>query len=744
MVKRLLFISLLILPLAGKTQNHPKLILQPQTVSAIRANLGQVPLFDQSLYKIKQEVDAEIEKGIDVPVPKDMAGGYTHERHKQNFFILQKAGSLYQITGEEKYAVYIRDVLLAYAALYPSLPIHPTDRSYATGKLFWQCLNDANWLVYVSQAYDCIYDWLTAAQRQKLEKELFRPFADFLSVDNPQFFDRIHNHSTWGNAAVGMIGIVMDDEELIERALYGLKGKKSLKNQYDNDGGLIELPNQKASGFLAQIDHAFSPDGYYTEGPYYQRYAIFPFMVFARSLAMNKPSLNILAYRDSLLTRSVYALLQQTNAAGEFFPINDAQKGMSYLSRELVTAVDIAYALGGQDPQLLSVAQDQGKVLLDETGFAVAKGLQEGKQKPFVKHSLELRDGAKGDEGALGILRSGPMGLVMKYTAQGLGHGHYDKLSFSLYEGEKEVIQDYGAARWVNIDQKAGGRYLKENKSWAKQSIAHNTLVVDGTSHFGGVFKTANAHHSEPYAFKTDVNGLHIMSAKEKNAYPGMEMHRTMALLSDPLFDRPLVIDVFRVESEAPHQYDLPWYFQGHLLKADFPFSVEEHLVAMGEKHGYQHLFLEGKGKANEGISSIDWFGQQGFYSLHCQTDSATEMLFGRVGANDPHFNLRRDPAFILRKSDQADALFVSLLESHGSYSPVDEIPHNPFGSISEISIVHQSAAYSVIEFQHQSGKRWRLGIANQTPTGAHQVQIQDGQLEWEGPFYFENLTDRK
>lgn len=92
-------------------------------------------------------------------------------------------------------------MLLAYAKMYPTLPLHPKTRSYARGKLFWQCLNDANWLVYTSQAYDCVYDWLSKKDRNTIEKQLLRPMALFLSKGNPQFFNRIHNHSTWGNVA---------------------------------------------------------------------------------------------------------------------------------------------------------------------------------------------------------------------------------------------------------------------------------------------------------------------------------------------------------------------------------------------------------------------------------------------------------------------------------------------------------------------------------------------------------------
>lgn len=140
---------------------HPSLVLTKKGVRDIRANLGNIPIFDKSLAETKAEVDAEIEVGILVPVPKDFSGGYTHQRHKQNFYMMQKAGVLYQILDDEKYATYVKDMLMAYAKLYPTLPVHPQTRSYARGKLFWQCLNDANWLVYSAQAYDCVYDWLS-------------------------------------------------------------------------------------------------------------------------------------------------------------------------------------------------------------------------------------------------------------------------------------------------------------------------------------------------------------------------------------------------------------------------------------------------------------------------------------------------------------------------------------------------------------------------------------------------------
>lgn len=723
-------------------QNHPSLILTKKGVQQIRDAAVLPPLFEAVLEKTKKEVDEEIAAGIFVPVPKDMAGGYTHERHKKNFFILQKAGNLFQLTGDEKYAIYIRDVLLEYAALFPTLGLHPTNRSYATGKVFWQCLNDANWLVYVSQAYDCIYDWLEPAQVQLLNKNLFRPFADFISIENPKFFNRIHNHSTWANAAVGMVGLVINDEELIERALYGLKNDGIDENQRDNDGGYIKIAGIRQAGFLAQLDFSFSPDGYFTEGPYYLRYAMSPFLLFGKALANNRPDIDILNYRDGILLKAVDALLNQTDAQGQFFPINDAQKGMSWLSRESVGAVDIAYFHGGRNPMLLSIAERQNRVLLDETGFAVARDVAKGLAVPFRHQSVAYKDGANGEKGGVSILRANEkereLCVVFKYSAHGMGHGHFDKLSYSLYDELGEVVQDYGAARWVNIDQKGGGRYLPENNTFAKQSIAHNTVTINETSHYEGKVKKGEAHHPDPYFFNIESEHFQIVSAKEFHAYPGMEMHRTLILLKDESFHNPVLIDVFKVNSENKNQYDLPIWFHGHLLQTNFAYDAASNTMnALGTAHGYQHVWKEAVGKSTDDNATLTWFNNGRFYSVTSAVSEKDELIFARAGANDPAFNLRHDPAFIIRKKESEEATFVSIVEPHGAYNPVSEIPAGPFSSIESIDLIHDDEAYTVFSFTNKKGKKWELFLSNKDASESqeHKIEINEIKYEWRGPF---------
>lgn len=733
----------LVAPAFSQVGDHPKVIMTKAGVEKIRTELGTVPLFDATVAKVKAEVDAEIELGIDTPIPFDYSGGYTHERHKRNWFVMQKAGALYQILEDEKYANYVRDMLFQYESMYLDLPLHPKERSYARGKLFWQCLNDANWLVYTSQAYDAIYEFLSAEERKTLEDNLFRPFADHISLANPRFFNRIHNHSTWATAAVGMIGLVMDDDELVERALYGIPFDVLEAGAKDDDGGFIFSEGQEA-GFLANLEVPFSPDGYYTEGPYYQRYAMSPFLIFAQGLHNARPDLEIFEQQGGVLLNGVNAILNLSDADGEFFPLNDGQKGMSYHARELVQAVNIAFLAGGQDPRLLGIAEEQGQVLLDDAGITVALAIRDGKTQPFGKKSVHFTDGPDGKQGGLAVLRDGEgedLEVVYKYTSQGLGHGHYDKLSMSFFEKGDEVLQDYGLARWVNIEQKGGGNYLPENSSWADQTIAHNTLIQNETSHFQNRYQDARQHHSDLYFYDDTNSDVQVVSATETNAYPGTEIRRTLALIKKDNFEKPFVLDILKVVSSANNQYDLPFHYLGHVMSVNFEYDVPASLSPLGEQHGYQHLYVEAQGKPAADSTQFSWMNNRRFYTLTTVTESSDELLFTRLGANDPEFNLRRDPMFMIRRSDAGNTVFATAIESHGSYSPVSELGVNTNSSIAALQVVHDDADYTAVSIEDVEGNTslFVLSNTNATDSKEHTLEIHGKAYEWSGPYHYFN-----
>ena len=331
-------------------------------VEAMRKAIHLPGQFQTKMQEKRAAVDELLNNPISVPLPKDAGGGYTHEQHKRNYQHMYDAGLMFLLTEQQAYANYVRDMLLAYAAMYPNLPRHPKRKSSNEGKLFWQGLNEAVWLVYTIQAYDFVKESLSKSERQTIEQGVLRPVALFLSQESPHTFNKVHNHGTWANAAVGMTGYVIAEPEWVEWALY-------------------DLSKSGKGGFMRQLDTLFSPDGYYTEGPYYQRYALMPFVTFAKAIALNDPKRDIFAYRDGILLKAIETTLE-LSYNGLFFPLNDAIKSKGIDTIELVHGVALAYRLTNS-PQLLDVAIQQNTPLLTGDGLRVIQDIAAGKAKPY-------------------------------------------------------------------------------------------------------------------------------------------------------------------------------------------------------------------------------------------------------------------------------------------------------------------------------------------------------------------------
>ncbi|RIJ42506.1 alginate lyase family protein [Pontibacter oryzae] len=689
---------------------HPSLLLTEQGARQIKESLGRYPLLDQSYAQLKKEVDKALKAKMDVPFPRDPAGGHTHKQHQKNYKTMQAAGIVYQVTKDERYARYIRDMLLAYAKIYPILPLHPEATSKTPGKLFWQSLNDCVWLVHTIQAYDCIYTWLSPEDRNTLNKQLFYPMTKFLSEESAYSFNRIHNHGTWAVAAVGMTGYVLGDQELVQKSLYGL-GK-------DGKGG-----------FFAQLDQLFSPDGYYTEGPYYQRYAMMPFVLFGKAIAQHQPKYQPFAYRDSVLVKAVQTTLQLTYN-DDFFPMNDAIKGENLTTEELVYAVDLVYGYTGQ-PELLSIANMQQRVILTAEGVAVAAALSKGEAVPFNWRSMAVRDGAQGNDGGIGILRSGAAPehtcAVFKYSAHGLSHGHYDKLSILLYDKGQEVLQDYGAVRFVNVLEKNGGRYLAENKTWAHQTVAHNTVVVDGQSHFGGDIKRSEESAPQALYFNSENAAVQVSAATTADAVPGVKMSRYVALIQDTQLQEPVLLDVFDLASDTEHQYDLPYYYLGELAATNFERKATNE-TTLGKDNGYEHLLLQAEAKPGKGSAQITWQNKKQFYTLTTAAIDKTQILFTQIGATDPDQNLRHEPGLMLRVPHAKQHTFVSVVE-----------PHAKAGTqVAAVELLSKSTTGIAVGLRLASGEERVLLLAT-GPVSAEpcEVNLDGKQVRWQGTHWY-------
>lgn len=722
MQRFLLFVLLLCTAPVTTWGQHAGIFISQEEALAIREAQGHYPLLDQAIALAKGTMETAFANPMEVPNPGE-AGGYEHERHKQNYREMRYAGLLYSITGEDKYAAFVRDMLEMYAVLYPTLGPHPLAHHQKPGKLFHQTLNEEVWLVHTSIAYDCVYDWLSEEERARFESNIFRPMADWFLVRNKAEFDRIHNHGTWAVAAVGMIAYVLGDLELVEKSLHGS----------DLDG---------KGGFLAQLDLLFSPDGYYMEGPYYIRYALMPFFYFAEAVERMQPEVGIYEYRDQILKKAYYSAVQTSFPDGVFPPINDASLTMDVAAPEVILANSLAYGRYGMDEDLLGVAKVQERVSLNGSGLALARDFESSESDPLIAWpSVEFNDGSDGLSGGLGILRMGqgtdPSMLLMKYGVHGGGHGHFDKLHFIFFDQDRQVVRDYGFGRWINVEPKFGGRYLPENNSYAMQTVAHNTVVVDGVTQNMGDEDTAESMSAKRHFFEAENPHATAMSAHADTYYDGVGMQRTMLLVKDETLPYPVVVDLFRLRSDTVHQYDYPLHYSGQYITSNLQLETNTNaLEPLGNDHGYQHIWKTAHAQ-RDSIIQYTWLDGNRYYSWISSAWPGTEIYLGRTGANDPNFNLRSDPLLILRR--QADThLFASVIEPHGYFNEARERSVQARPRITGVEVVGHSDVASVIRITGQDGLHWQIIVSNlsEEVTGQQEVVFGDQSFQWTGRYH--------
>ncbi len=716
-----LFITLLFLTaFACQAQKHPCTYITTADVQEMRKGLKSNSIFKNSYDQLKVTVDAWLRKPMDVPTPRDAAGGYTHEKHKENYTQMFNAGIIYQLSGEVKYADAVKRAFLLYAQLNPDLPDHPQATSASPGKIFWQALNDANWLVYAGMAYDLVYNHLSVSDRETITEGAFAPIVNYFLTDRKDWFNLIHNHAVWACAGVGIVGYATDNKTYVNAALHGYK------------------TNDKA-GFLNHMNLLFSPSGYYNEGPYYTRYASLPFFIFANAINHVQPELKIFQYRDSILAKALGGAFEQTNIDGAFYSYNDALKEKKYTSNELVEAIAIAREAYGKKMQYLPIARAQARVAVSRGGLMIANELIYEKNIPayYPYKTVEYGDGATGKEGGVSILRSGKgknlTSLVFKYSTHGLSHGHYDKLNINLYDNGNEIFQDYGAVRFIGIEQKWGGRYLPETKDYAQQTIAHNTITADRKSHFNGK-ESESEKYSPVKLWSRFTKNIQAVCAKDTQAYAGIQLQRTVYFLQTDTMHKPLIIDFFITRSNSNHSYDLPFNYMGNVISTNFKYDANtKEMKTLGNKNGYEFLWKQAEADVADSSTMFTFLNHDLFYSLSTVCTEKSKRYFTMVGANDPNFNLRDQPSYIISTSG-ASVAFANVLEVHGNYSSVNEVASGAYSTVKNLEILRDTDDASMIQFMYGS-HQIVMAQANEAIQGVHQIKHANRLYSWTGPF---------
>ncbi|MEZ9871322.1 MULTISPECIES: heparinase II/III family protein [unclassified Vibrio] len=713
-------------------------LLTEAEIEQLHLEVGRSSLMGKTIAANAKDLEAFMRLPIDVPGHGE-AGGYEHNRHKQNYTYMNLAGRMFLITKEQKYADFVTELLEEYADKYLTFDYHVQKNTNPTGRLFHQILNEHCWLMFSSLAYSCVASTLTQEQRDNIESRIFEPMLEMFTVKYAHDFDRIHNHGIWAVAAVGICGLALGKREYLEMSVYGIDR---------NDTG----------GFLAQVSQLFAPSGYYMEGPYYHRYAIRPTCVFAEVIHRHMPEVDIYNYKGGVIGNTVQAMLATAYPNGEFPALNDASRTMGITDMGVQVAVSVYSkhysSENGVDQNILGMAKIQDAVWMHPCGLELSKAYEAASAEkeigmPFWP-SVELNEGPQGHNGAQGFIRmqdkKGDVSqLVMNYGQHGMGHGNFDTLGISFFNRGQEVLREYGFCRWVNVEPKFGGRYLDENKSYARQTIAHNAVTIDEKCQNNFDVERADAVHGLPHFFKVEDEQINGMSAFANDHYEGFDMQRSVFMLNLEELESPLLLDLYRLDSqkggEGEHQYDYSHQYQGQIVRTSFEYQANKELNTLGEDFGYQHLWNVASGEV-KGTALVSWLQNNTYYTwLGATSNDNAEVIFTRTGANDPSFNLRSEPAFILRSKGET-TLFASVVETHGYFNEEFEQSVNARGVVKDIKVVAHTNIGSVVEITTEKSNVTVM-ISNQlgaTDSTEHKVELNGKVYSWTG-FYSVETT---
>lgn len=447
-------------------------------------------------------VDKEVLRGDPSSPPKDFDGCCISGIHSGYAAAVRDCGLAYQVTGDARYARRGRDILMAYANKYLDYPLHTIrgEAKIGGGRVGAQTLDESVWLIPVAQGADMLWPALTETERKQLADKLFLPAARDVILPHRL---GVHNIQCWKNSAVGLVGFLLDDRELIAAA--------------------IDEPKR---GYRVQMKEGVQADGSWWEGAwgyhFYTASAVWPLTEAARNSGINlygdaykmmfdapillaMPNLRLPAFNDSgEVGVSGHADLYELAYARYKNPAYLAILGPGSRRGQMA----LWYGVDALPPAPPAAGRSHNETA---SGYAV---LQRGQGEPATW-------------------------LCLKYGPHGGGHGHPDKLNFILYAAGRVVAPDPGT--------RAYGSPL--HAGWDKATVAHNTLVVDETSQAPAEGKCL--------AFG-NAAGADFVMADAGPIYKGVRYVRSAVMLSESL-----VVFVDQVRADQPHTLDLAYHQRG-------------------------------------------------------------------------------------------------------------------------------------------------------------------------------------
>lgn len=457
-----------------------------------------------------------------------------------------KSAVVYNITKEKKYLDNVIEYAKYYSDNYLSFNLHEKnglmfdnleDCVWGAGRIMPQSLNESIFIIRLINALELVKNDLPKGFVTELGEKFFEPAYELLK---PQV-DRIHNISCWLNSGIAIMGLFLNNKEMLD---FAFEGEFNINRQLD-EGVTIDKFWYEGSIhynfftldsivnlllFSKVYDYDFEVGFKTCEEMLIQAYRY----AFDNHQLPNPndgwPNINLKTYSH------IYAM--SIKVFGEESKIANILNNI--LNKD---------SIRGQLP-LSKPYYFENNISLEEFLFCP---LLRDKKMPIVeKESINFVSSH------MGLIKDENKNIFIKYGHHGPSHAHPDKMNI-------EVILDNICLSRDLSNSGYGNQLCNE---WHRMSPSHNTVVINGENHTsmeGGICLEESDTH---------------LKVKTPDVYDGVDFIRTVALTTHGFED------VFEVNADEEKVIDFFFHVEGNLI-SDVKYGD---LELGNDSNGYQHL----------------------------------------------------------------------------------------------------------------------------------------------------------
>lgn len=121
-------------------------------------------------------------------------------------------------------------------------------------------------------------------------------------------------------------------------------------------------------------------------------------------------------------------------------------------------------------------------------------------------------------------------------------HAHYDRLGFEIFAAGRPIIPDLGYPDAMN-------RYFSGIFTWSRNTVSHNTVVVDGKRQLSNRSGIIQLFADSPFA--------RVVEIEASDTYPQCQQYRRCLVMVDVDEEQSYFIDIFTIKGGNRHDYSL-------------------------------------------------------------------------------------------------------------------------------------------------------------------------------------------